>query len=186
MDYESFIGAFGDVPTNLAGDYGQLFIFNAEDFGAWYRRVRDAHEREVDGGVDAMTDAELAEHGLCRIGSAAMWDELRDTKDRELSEEHGLVRLPTDADGEPIHIGDVMEWCDSGETLTVEGIGSDVLFYIDGENAEWTAARNKRHHHEPTVEDVLRKFAEGLGVPVADSYVAAAATKLRLAEGVDA
>ena len=41
------------------------------------------------------------------------------------------------------------------------------------------------HLHEPTVEDVLREFAYGLGVPVADSYVAAAATKLRLAEGVD-
>lgn len=104
---------------------------------------------------------------------------LADRADRE------LVELPKDADGEYIHIGDVMEWCDSGETLTVEGIGSDVLFYIDGENAEWTAARNKRHHHEPTVEDVLREFAYGLGVPVADSYVAAAATKLRLAEGVD-
>jgi predicted Ser/Thr protein kinase len=37
-----------------------------------------------------------------------------------------------------------------------------VLFYIDGENAEWTAARNKRHHHEPTVEDVLREFAAKL------------------------
>ena len=96
-----------------------------------------------------------------------------------------MVELPKSADGEYIHVGDVMEWCDSGETLTVEGIGSDVLFYIDGENAEWTAARNKRHHHEPTVEDVLREFAYGLGVPVADSYVAAAATKLRLAEGVD-
>ena len=70
-----------------------------------------------------------------------------------------MVELPKDGDGEYIHIGDVMEWCDSGETLTVEGIGSDVLFYIDGENAEWTAARNKRHHHEPTVEDVLFEFA---------------------------
>lgn len=139
MDYESFIGAFGDVPEDLAGDYGQLFIFRTEDFGAWYRRVRDAHEREVDTlrdetYVDTMSDAQLAEHGL--------------------------VRLPTDADGVPIHVGDVMEWCDSGETLTVEGIGRDVLFYIDGENAEWTAARNKRHHHAPTVEDVLREFAE--------------------------
>ena len=38
---------------------------------------------------------------------------------------------------------------------------------------------------KPTVEDVLRQFAEGLGVPVADSYIAAAAAKLRLAEGVD-
>ena len=70
------------------------------------------------------------------------------------------VELPKDADGEYIHIGDVMEWCDSGETLTVEGIGRDVLFYIDGENAEWAAARNKRHHHAPTVEDVLREFAD--------------------------
>ena len=73
-----------------------------------------------------------------------------------------MVELPKDRDGEYIHVGDVMEWCDSGETLTVEGIGSDVLFYIDGENAEWTAARNKRHHHEPTVEDVLREFAAKL------------------------
>lgn len=70
------------------------------------------------------------------------------------------VELPKDADGEVIHIGDEMEWCDSGETLTVEGIGSDVLFYIDGENAEWTAARNKRHHYAPTVEDVLREFVD--------------------------
>jgi hypothetical protein len=69
-----------------------------------------------------------------------------------------MVELPRDRDGEYIHIGDVMEWCDSGETLTVEGIGSDVLFYIDGENAEWTAARNKRYHHEPTVEDVLQEM----------------------------
>lgn len=131
---------------------------------------------------------------------AKIGDEIRDFVKRSYADEYmvpmellaiadridaEMVELPKDADGEYIHIGDVMEWCDSGETLTVEGIGSDVLFYIDGENAEWTAARNKRHHHEPTVEDVLREFAYGLGVPVADSYVAAAATKLRLAEGVD-
>lgn len=95
-----------------------------------------------------------------------------------------MVELPKDADGVPIRVGDVVEWCDSGDTLTVEGIGKDIVFYIDNGGAEWTAARNKRHH-KPTVEDVLREFAYGLGVPVADSYVAAAATKLRLAGGVD-
>jgi len=184
MEEESFTQSLFDTPDDLAAD-GSLTVMRTEDFGAWYRRVRDAHEREVDGGVAGMTNAQLAEHGLCRIGSAAMWDEVRDTKDRELSEEHGLVRLPVDAYGVPIRIGDVMEWCDSGETLTVKGIGRDVLFYIDGENAEWTAARNKRHHHAPTVEDVLREFAKGLGVPVADSYIAASAAKLRLAEGED-
>lgn len=71
MEEESFIGAFGDMPEDLAGDYGQLYIFRAEDFGAWYRRVRIAHDREVDGGVDAMTDAELAEHGLVRLPTDA-------------------------------------------------------------------------------------------------------------------
>ena len=145
MEEESFIDAFGDVPTDLAGDYSQLYIFHAEDFGAWCRRVRDAHEREVDTlrgetYLDAVSDSVLAKHGL--------------------------VRLPVDADGEYIHIGDVMEWCDSGETLTVDGIGRDVLFYIDGENAEWTAARNKRHRHAPTVEeerpDSLDRIADEL------------------------
>ena len=103
-----------------------------------------------------------------------------------------MVELPKSADGEYIHVGDVMEWCDSGETLTVEGIGSDVLFYIDGENAEWTAARNKRHHHEPTVEDVLREFADRVcnsghqwGIDAADT-IAEYAARLRLAERVDA
>lgn len=81
-------------------------------------------------------------------------------------DESQWVKLPVDADGVPIRVGDVMEWCDSGETLTVDGIGRDVLFYIDGENAEWTAARNKRHHHEPTVEkerpDSLDRIADEL------------------------
>ena len=130
MEEESFIGAFGDVPTDLAGDYSQLFIFRTEDFGEWCRRVRNAH--------------------------------LRDTKDRELSEEHGLVRLPVDADGEYIHIGDVMEWPYGNGEFIVEGIGGNTLFYIDKDSneCEWTAAGDKRHHHEPTVEDVLREFTD--------------------------
>ena len=113
--------------------------------------------------------------------------ELHTLTDRIDSE---MVELPKDADGEYIHIGDVMEWCDSGETLTVEGIGSDVLFYIDGENAEWTAARNKRHHHEPTVEDVLREFAEKVidsqipsVHPTYEEAITEYAAKLRLADG---
>lgn len=103
-----------------------------------------------------------------------------------------MVELPKDADGVPIHVGDVMEWCDSGETLTVEGIGKDIVFYIDNGGAEWTAARNKRHHHEPTVEDVLREFAEKVidsqipsVHPTYEEAITEYAAKLRLAEGVD-
>lgn len=39
----------------------------------------------------------------------------------------------------------------------------------------------KDHEHQfmsaPTVEDVLREFAKGLGVPVADSYIAVTAAR---------
>lgn len=76
-------------------------------------------------------------------------------------EQYGLVALPRDADGEVIHIGDVMEWIDlDGETLTVKGIGNGMLFYIDCGSVKWTVARNKRHYHEPTVEDLLFSYGQ--------------------------
>ena len=46
----------------------------------------------------------------------------------------------------------------------------------------WLKRNEGLFRPKPTVEDVLREFAYGLGVPVADSYVAATAAKLRLAE----
>ena len=73
----------------------------------------------------------------------------------------GWTRLPVDADGEPVHVGDVMEW-PNGETFEVVGIGDGTLFYVEGDNdtlADWTGASTKHHHHTPTIEDVLCEFA---------------------------
>lgn len=73
----------------------------------------------------------------------------------------GWAKLPVDADGVPIRVGDVMEWPTTGETFEVVGISANTLFYIEhgfDDSAQWTAAHNKRHHHAPTVEDVLREF----------------------------
>ena len=83
-------------------------------------------------------------------------DELRERMERE------YTKLPVDADGVPIKVGDVMEWPTTGETFEVVGIGDGTLFYVEdgSECADWTGATTKRHHHEPTVEDVLREFAE--------------------------
>lgn len=80
--------------------------------------------------------------------------------EQEVSER--FMELPLDADGVPIRVGDVMEWPTTGETFEVVGIGDGTLFYIgDGnELADWTGASTKRHYHAPTVEDVLREFAE--------------------------
>jgi hypothetical protein len=66
------------------------------------------------------------------------------------------MRLPVDADGVPIHVGDTLEWHD-GERLTVIGIGSGVVFYEDDEGVQWTMTGNKRHC-TLSVEDVLREF----------------------------
>lgn len=99
-------------------------------------------------------------------------------------DESQWVKLPVDADGEPIHIGDVMEniVCPSVHR-EVTGVGAECFYGWDDGNGRYSqfSANCYRHHHAPTVEDVLRKFAYGLGVPVADSYVAATAANLRLA-----
>jgi len=96
--------------------------------------------------------------------------------------ESHYVMLPKDATGEPIHAGDVLDGY--GKTIEVVelryGRSGWVLISRDGNGYADTFAFT--HHHEPTVEDVLRKFAEGLGVPVADSYIAASAAKLQLKE----
>ena len=97
------------------------------------------------------------------------------------------VELPKGADSEYIHIGDVMDsrvdYLFDGKPFTVRALVlcEDGWEVADGRFGNRYEPDSLRHHHAPTVEDVLREFAEGLGVPVADSYVAAAAAKLRLA-----
>lgn len=104
--------------------------------------------------------------------------------------EHGWVRLPVDANGEYIHIGDVME----GEKIG-GGYGEpfEVVGYVmsNGELEPMDEHRNPRkrkylrHHHVPTVEGVLREMLcawedtpTGEGV---DGIIAEYAAKLRLA-----
>ena len=96
-------------------------------------------------------------------------------------DESAWVELPKDAEGEYIRVGDRLDGY--GKTIEVvelrHGRSGWVLISRDGNGYADTFAFT--HHHAPTVEDVLREFAYGLGVPVADSYVAATAAKLRLA-----
>ena len=108
--------------------------------------------------------------------------------------------LPVDADGEYIHIGDVMEWVrykDDDPTIvrTVSGIGNGVFFAWSDEQGRYAQyeAHAYRHYHAPTVEDVLREFAEKVtdsqipGVhPTYEEAIADYANRLTLAEGEDA
>jgi len=99
-------------------------------------------------------------------------------------DESQWVKLPVDADGVPIRVGDVMENVVHPPThREVTGVGAECFYAWEDGCGRYSqfGANCYRHHHAPTVEDVLREFAEGLGVPVADSYLAASAAKLRLA-----
>ena len=114
---------------------------------------------------------------------------LADRIDRE------MVELPKDADGVTIRVGDTLDGY--GKTIEVVemryGRGGWVLISRDGSGYADTFAF--AHHHEPTVEDVLREFTDEVwnrcceGATASDSgidgLVAECAAKLRLA-GEDA
>ena len=74
----------------------------------------------------------------------------------------GWVRLPVDADGEVIHVGDTVRWGDAGEPFEVKAIiyraGCETEVG-DGEQYGEVVAIGCHHYHAPTVEDVLREFA---------------------------
>ena len=72
--------------------------------------------------------------------------------------EHGWVKLPVDADGECIHIGDsVMDVSDKWRNIfDVCGfILNSCGWTVEGDSID-AAPEELVHHHEPTVEDVLR------------------------------
>ncbi|MBQ6454088.1 MAG: hypothetical protein IJJ14_07005 [Coriobacteriales bacterium] len=103
-----------------------------------------------------------------------------------------MVPLPVDADGEPVHIGDVMEWCNGFFTVHELKLTEDGWQTWDSEHG-YTAHADEciRHHHAPTVEDVLQEFTDEVwnrcceGATASDSgideLVAEYAAKLRLA-----
>jgi hypothetical protein len=75
-----------------------------------------------------------------------------------------MVLLPRDADGEVVHVGDEMVVGDYGYRFIVAGVGladrTDVLFETDGDKSDCFPAKVCRHYRPPTIEDVLREFAE--------------------------
>lgn len=114
--------------------------------------------------------------------------------------ELGLVRLPKDADGVPIHVGDVMaaklahggsgRWVVDRMELT-RAYDQDLWqIALDKDGACWVTPSTVRHHHAPTVEDVLREFALAVckddALTIRKDVVDEYAAKLRLAEGEDA
>lgn len=133
-------------------------------------------------GLSDIADRIDAEHN--RAIASVMNDALYHANDKDMAD-LGWYRA-LDADKEVIHADDELFRKENGEPagrVTAIGVGQRagwVWTLIDGRNVSiGHYADVLCHHHAPTVEDVLREFAEGLGVPVADSYIATSAAKLR-------
>ena len=100
--------------------------------------------------------------------------------------EHGWVRLPVDADGVPIRVGDKINVYQA-KNVEVVGVGNQVVFthhYMGDYHKHF--AGDCHHHRAPTVEDVLREFAlacedAGNAGPEVERIAAEYAAKLRLA-----
>lgn len=110
-------------------------------------------------------------------------------------DESAWVELPKDADGEYIHIGDVMEniVCPPVHR-EVTGVGAECFYGWDEGNGRYSqfGANCYRHYHAPTVEDVLCEFFEEVGDGLhtlkavdTQAIIAKYAAKLKLAEGVE-
>lgn len=85
--------------------------------------------------------------------------------------EHGWVRLPVDADGEVIHVGDTLvsryegrDYVREVEALIFTDRWDFELSDEDGDTRDVASMEdfysNTRHYHAPTVEDVLREFGD--------------------------
>jgi len=167
----------------------------------------------------SITD-ELRDWFKDRIFMANGWQEIHDIADRIDAEheaacaeaygngvmsvpialdESQWVKLPVDAEGKPIRIGDEVDG-DHHEDGTVTGIqfyemangGIRTLIAVrpDGwDVATWHTPDEYRHHHEPTVENVLRDFGVDIAhaldadpdATVPEAIIAEYAAKLRLA-----
>lgn len=130
---------------------------HAEAQRRWMAELDAAREQSFNAGFDdgfASADDWLAQH-------------------EDAMREHGWVKLPKDADGEYIHIGDVLAPpadCDDYVPLQVTSLtydGYEKEWFFDGEAGGFCGLAGQHmdvagwtHYcKQPTVEDVLREFA---------------------------
>ena len=145
--------------------------------------------------IDNLREYVLTAPSICSTTRAILVGYI-DNIEREVED---MVSLPVDADGVPVHVGDVMEFTydppQDQPMFEVSGFGANgTLFYAPrGEVApRKTTNASVVRHHAPTVEDVLREFyvyaergKEHHREDVDDAVLAEYAAKLRLAEMVD-
>lgn len=130
---------------------------------------------------DCAEDRAEPEEAVSWKTEARMWE--RRCKKLITERDERYIELPVDADGVPIHVGDVVEFIGKDYAEEVISITFAGYCWWVETNNEKDEAKYLRHHHAPTVEDVLREFAREIDADaygITDAKVAEFAAKLRL------
>lgn len=136
------------------------------------RAVLAGYVDEIEREVKALTDERdlLKRQWEAGVDFDQRLEECSDNREDVTLFGVDYTALPLDADGVPIHVGDVV-----AATLAHGGSGRWVVdrmeltraynqdlwqIALDKDGACWVTPSTVRHHHAPTVEDVLREFAQ--------------------------
>jgi hypothetical protein len=145
------------ITAELREYFGDCYLFRYGDVRERLTAIADRIDEQYDRTCRALDSA----------WSATTHEVLEQTID-ELSDE--WVKLPVDADGEVVRIGDVMVMAShpfgcEDKPLVVDrmelsrGMHGEVwCLALDTDRSCWTRAAVLRHYQPPTVEDVLRQF----------------------------
>ena len=136
--------------------------------------------------IDNLREYVLAAPSICSTTKAILVGYI-DGIEREVAD---MVPLPVDADGVPIHVGERVQLIGNDPStvshMSLAGDGWRVYVKYDGDLGTGSGEPSRiRHHHDPTVEDVLREFLDNFHdascIEVEADVVAEYAAKLRLA-----
>ena len=155
------------------------------------KKLRKKLEEDTAGDFVFTTCPE--QHGFGAGATIENYEAIADEIEREVAERY--VELPKDADGEYVHVGDVMESGD-GDVFTVSSVdyglhpsnGRGKFWMLWNEGADfYECAYECRHHKQPTVEDVLYESLKHFGAveertPEVEEWLHEQARRLQLRE----
>lgn len=134
-----------------------LWFFLLEGARMMLKSVEKLRKKlEEDTAGDFVFTTYPEQHGFRAGATIENYEAIADEIEQEVSERY--MELPLDADGVPIRVGDVLtdgEYKFKVFELAAFGDGS---WSIRNEDGNAWAACDVTHHHEPTVEDVLREM----------------------------
>ena len=126
-----------------------------DELREWWVRKFPVMDKELHKDFTAIADRIDAAHKKAMSEQPCTIDMVPMTDERMA--EHGWVRLPVDANGEYVNIGDVMVYADGNTCpMKVVALVPPSVFLTD----DGPRYADMCRHYKPTVVDVLREFGD--------------------------